>query len=78
MLVHNIMTVEQVYCLALLMIVVVGTIIGGKVAVVDVDVEVHEETEVCVYLFLGGNSSFTFSWDGRGRTDSNEDLAGII
>ena len=38
----------------------------------------HEETEVCVYLFLGGNSSFTFSWDGRGRTDSNEDLAGII
>jgi hypothetical protein len=39
------------------MIVVVGTIIGGKVAVVDVDVVVHEETEVCVYLFLGGNSS---------------------
>jgi hypothetical protein len=59
------MTVEQVYCLALLMIVVVGTIIGGKVAVVDVDVEVHEETEVCVCLFLGGNvveQTLTKTW----------------
>ena len=64
--------------MALLMIVVVGTIIGGKVAVVDVDVVVHEETEVCVYLFLGGNSSFTFRLGWCGRTDSNKDLAGII